>query len=420
LAMISIAVISTAVLVSAIGALLFHDSDTPLTFFVLGDSQGYQGGIEVVAETADEEKPAFVFHTGDLTPFGQENQYQAVEDALADLQVTFHATEGNHDIRLGGGFRFVERFGSANYSFDVNGAHCAVINTSSGDMSESEIRWFERDLSESQAEWKFVFTHMPLFNPVSGIDHTLSNLTTAGRLIEIAEQTGVDAVFAGHLHLFNLTEKNGVKYAVSGGAGTSLYGNETSGGIFHYLNVTLDGNELSIEPVLLPAPSFERDSFVLRGSGEDVVLTVRDLQVMNQVEGFSSFQNQLGNWRGQGTYRGVAFSDILEIIGGLGEDSNLIVRASDGVEQAFSYSNVYPNETWTELQGPMVLAYSYNGTLVPAWEDGLRLVMMPEDGMYSNEDCEATSEPGQGYNVYASAGARWLRWVAVIEVVAAT
>ena len=94
-------------------------------------------------------------------------------------------------------------------------------------------------------------------------------------------------------------------------------------------------------------------------------------------------------------------------------NDTLIVRSFDGYAQEFSYANVYPNTTWAEIQGPMVLAYTYNDTSILDWADGMRLVMIPTDGGYSNVDANQTSESGD----IISAGALWVRFVSVIEVI---
>jgi hypothetical protein len=93
-------------------------------------------------------------------------------------------------------------------------------------------------------------------------------------------------------------------------------------------------------------------------------------------------------------------------------DDKLVVKSFDGYSQEFSYSNVYPNTTWAEIQGPMILTYAYNETRVLEWTDGMRLVMIPPDGAYSNSDAIQTSESG-----VISAGARWIRFVLLIEVI---
>jgi 3',5'-cyclic AMP phosphodiesterase CpdA len=395
----------------------FSNSKKKLNFFVFGDSQGYQGGLEQLVAIANEYRPDFVFHCGDLTPFGQEHQYIDVLTTLDGLDVPLYTTPGNHDIRLGGGARYIEQFGSPNYSFSIGSAHFTVFNTSAGDISEEDFDWLKSDLTRSAADWKFVFTHIPPFDPRSGGNHTLLNTTTSNRLISLFNSTGVNIVFAGHIHMYNQTIVNGVRYIISGGAGASLAAEPDQGGIYHFVNITLSGADLAIEPIKLNPPELQRDSVLIVGANEHVTLTFDDLSIMDSIERYSSFQNQFGNWRGQGTYKGVKISTLVELVGGIDTNSRIRIVAADGFEQNYCYWNVYPNESWYEIQGDMTLAYRYNNSRVPDWEDGFRLVMLPQDGGYSNEDCTTTSVPGMGCQIYMSAGARWVRWVKLIEVI---
>ena len=388
-----------------------------LEFYVFGDSQGYQKGIYEIAEDALTDQPDFVFHLGDLTPFGQQNQYEAVSTALHQFHVPVFTTIGNHDIRLGGVSYYSEYFGPSMYSFDYGSAHFAVFNTSTGDVSQSELAWLESDLSHSDSDWKFVFTHMPIYDPRPSFNHTILNATTASILNSLFTSTHVNAVFAGHIHLYNHSVINGIDYVISGGAGATLYADSEDGGIYHYVRVTIQETSMTITPVVIPEPSINRDMVVIRGHSEDITLTIDDLMQLNQTEGFSSFQNFYGNLRGQGMYVGVKVSDLLKLIGGMDSSDLLTITSSDGYQQDYSYSNVYPNASWHALQGDMLLAFSYNGTLVPDWNEGLRIIMLPEDGIYSNDDCLATSELGMGYNIYPSAGARWVSNVKLIEVI---
>ncbi len=396
-----------------------EDPQDGLKFYVFGDSQGYQSGIYAIAEDAITDQPDFVFHLGDLTPFGQPNQYEAVSDALSQFHVPVFTTAGNHDIRLNGSFYYLDYFGSSTYSFDYGPAHFVIFNSSSGDVTESELNWLESDLVQSDQDLKFVFTHIPVYDPHPGMNHTLLNSTTTSRLCSIFESTGVNTVFAGHIHLYNQSLRNTVNYVISGGAGATLYSDTEMGGLYHYVRVTIQDSIITIDPITLPEPDIERDMIVIRGNSEDITLTTDDLLQMNQLEGFSSFQNFFGNWRGHGIYRGITVSELLTFIGGMGSTDILRAISFDGFQQDYSYSNVHPNASWSVIQGEMVLAFSYNGTLVPEWDQGLRIIMLPSDGAYSNEDCQATSEPGMGYNIYASAGARWISNVERIEVISA-
>jgi predicted phosphodiesterase len=405
----------TILVVSSVGVVLYSQfqDDGIINFYVFGDSQGYQGGVEQIVATANLHRPDFLFHCGDLTPFGQENQYQAIKAVLDQSVAPVYTTMGNHDLKDGGGVLYQEYFGSSTYSFDFGPAHFTIFNTSSGYVSSQEFAWLEQDLTQTEAEFRFIFTHIPLFDPRNGENHTLFNTTAGTQLMSLFETHEVDAVFAGHIHMYNETVENGVRYVVTGGAGASLYAEAENGGIYHYMNVTLDDSGLTIEPVILDTPSLPRDVVSIKGLTEDMTLTLDDLIQMETVTEFSSFQNQYDNWRGHGTYSGVAISDLIDLVGGMGINDTLVVRSFDGYAQEFGFSNVYPNTTWNEIQGPMVLAYSYNGTSVLDWADGMRLVMMPSDGGYSNLDAIQTSESDD----VISAGARWVRFVSLIEVI---
>jgi 3',5'-cyclic AMP phosphodiesterase CpdA len=407
--------IITILLVSSTAMIFFLRiaDDDSLNFYVFGDSQGYQGGLEQIVAAANIHRPNFLFHCGDLTPFGQENQYQSVKAVLDQSIVPVYATIGNHDLKDGGGALYEEYFGSSTYSFDLGPAHFTVFNTSSGDISSQEFSWLEHDLEQTEAEFRFVFTHIPPFDPQTEENHSLFNSTTSAELMSLFEVHDVDVVFTGHIHMYNETVVNGVRYVITGGAGASLYADEDSGGIYHYMNVTLDESGLTIEPVILDTPSLPRDVVAVRGSVEDVTLSLDDLLQMDEVTGFSSFQNQYDNWRGYGTYTGIAIFELVELVGGITTNDTLVIRSFDGYAQEFSFSNVYPNTTWAEIQGPMILAYAYNDTSVLDWTDGMRLVMIPPDGGYSNTDANQTSAFGD----VISAGARWVRFVSVIEVI---
>jgi len=405
-----ILLISTTAVIFLFGQ---SDDNTTLNFYVFGDSQGYQSGVEEIVATANQYMPQFIFHCGDLTSFGQENQYQDIKAVLDQSQVPVYTTIGNHDLKEGGGALYAQYFGSSTYSFDYGPAHLTVFNTSSGDVTEHELAWLEQDLSDSDSEYKFVFTHIPPFDPVSELNHSLLNSTTSTRLITLFEELNVDAVFTGHIHLFNDSIVNGVRYIITGGAGASLYADEDHGGIYHFVNVTINESGLSIEPVLLGSPIIARDTVVVRGSDEDVTLSLNDLLQMVSIQGFSSFQNQYDNWRGQGMYEGIPVSTLIGLVGGMTANDTLIVRSFDGYYQEFTYSNVYPNSSWSEIQGPIILAYEYNDTQVLDWTDGMRLIMIPPDGAYSNEDAALTSSAS-----VTSAGSRWVRFVSFLEVIA--
>jgi len=144
-------------------------------------------------------------------------------------------------------------------------------------------------------------------------------------------------------------------------------------------------------------------------------LALPQLVEMNRVSGNARFQNQYGNWRNYGLYTGVNLSAIIEKVGTMGTDDVVRVNATDGTSQLYSHDNLYPNATFYNLQGHLVLAYAYNGTVAPSWDSGLRIVFVPPDEAYSNDDANKTT-PAAWFPLGSSAGSRWLKWVATIEL----
>ena len=108
------------------------------------------------------------------------------------------------------------------------------------------------------------------------------------------------------------------------------------------------------------------------------------------------YQNQYGNWRDEGVYTGVRLTDL---IGPNADYETLLVEAADG------YTFEIDRFRAEDSEYPMFLAYAFNGAEVPGWEDGFRIVVLPEDGGVSNEE----------YGV-PSAGSYWVRNVIKITL----
>ncbi len=172
-------------------------------------------------------------------------------------------------------------------------------------------------------------------------------------------------------------------------------------------------------PTLLPTPiQGEVDIQVINGSTV-LNLTLSDLVPLTTGEssGTSTSQNRFENWVSNGEYIGVSLATLIELVGGMDANDVIKVNASDGYTQYYAYPNVYPNASYAPLQGNLILAYSFNSTTpgshIGAWGDGPRTVFLPSDNAYSNDDANQTTHPAW---FFGSAGARWVRNVATIEV----
>lgn len=149
---------------------------------------------------------------------------------LPHLNVPFYASLGNHDHHNGNGRFQVEyaprskkwKMPTAYYTFTqkIDAQHHAqffaldtetISSTKTPDTAQLE--WLERELKNSQATWKIVFGHHPVF---SYGDHgnTPAMITHVRPLLE---QYNVDAYVCGHDHDRQLLAPvNGVYYIISG------------------------------------------------------------------------------------------------------------------------------------------------------------------------------------------------------------
>jgi predicted phosphodiesterase len=379
-------------------------------FAVLGDGQGKNDILARILDSLD--GCDFVIHCGDLTPSGADSEFRAVEEVLNASGVPVFTTPGNHDARLGELGAYVSRFGPADYSFTYSGLDFVFVDSSDLSITEEELERAKEAFGDSQR--KIMVTHVPSYDPF-GANHTL-DAASCDRVQAFALENGLAGVYSGHVHAFYILEVEGTEFLISGGAGGTLVD-----GVHHHVVVTAGGPDLTYEKVDL-INEWEQSPYVtLMGRGGEVVnLTFSQLMDMDFLTAYSSYENLYGNTGGQGTYSGPSVASLIALVGGMVEGDTLRVVGSDGYDEEFGYLNVYPDSDWLALQGNMMVAMEHDGETPPDWEDGPRLAFLAPDGLYSNSDCEATSYEDQGYFLYPSAGARWVRFVASIIVEAGT
>jgi len=240
----------------------------PFSFAVFGDSRPgdrpYSPVLQAIATEVGSLRVPFVIGTGDYIE-GSSNQstvrrqWEGFFTGLAPLQagttIPVALAPGNHDIV---GVRrnaeiFLEYFRYLYFSFDHEGCHFIILDSESlgseGRIAGNQLQWLKQDLAAHQdAKFTFVALHRPLY-PVDG--HVGSSLdeyaSDRDALHALFVQQGVDCVFAGHEHLYNYQERDGVYYFITGGAGAPLYAAPERGGFHHYLLVSVGEDRYTVE-----------------------------------------------------------------------------------------------------------------------------------------------------------------------------
>lgn len=241
------------------------------TFAVIGDNRsGDRVYAKIIYQTMFR-KPLFVVNTGDIIPHpGDREEWSHFKEISRPIDVPYFLTPGNHDIDderteqiwrdevdLPGNETF--------YSFTV-GKNLFVVLNSCEPKAERKIignqfEWLSRTLDPVRYEHQFVFLHHPLFM-WKGATHERESLDRHPKdrdhLHQLFIQKKVDAVFAGHEHLYRRMEKDGVYYIITGGAGAPLYG---KGEFNNVMLLNIDGARVVAKVV--DRDGMLRDEFVM-------------------------------------------------------------------------------------------------------------------------------------------------------------
>lgn len=124
------------------------------------------------------------------------------------------------------------------YSYSVNDSYFIFLDSEikgeEGSIVNDQLRWLNNKLNsvslETIVNHIFIFLHRPLFP--QGF-HQNSHQDNNDELHELfLEHIKIRIVFAGHEHMFNRLERDGLTYIISGGAGGKL--NRGYGGDYHH------------------------------------------------------------------------------------------------------------------------------------------------------------------------------------------
>ena len=167
----------------------------------------FQSAIDLV--NALPAQPDFVVHTGDLTHFSTNEQFDQVKQMLSTLRTgQVVVLPGEHDSTDDAGQKYRQFFGAGTqgdgwFSFDHRGAHfVALVNTINlqklGHLGAEQLAWLEADLKRVSSETPLVvFSHIPLFAMYPDWGWGTDDATTA---LSRMRRFGSVTVLNGHVH----------------------------------------------------------------------------------------------------------------------------------------------------------------------------------------------------------------------------
>jgi acid phosphatase len=198
---------------------------------------------------------------------------------LLDQNVRFYAALGNHDLEYDGGKSMIAdkaRFNILDdrgyYSFEPESAPSGLvkffvlntvpIHTRKGDPKQLE--WLKDELSKSNATWKIVYYHHPMYSSEGShrVDHRFRNAAE-----QILIDGGVKLTLAGHNHFYSRMKPiGGITHITSGGGGRYLL--EPDGGLqtaqvsekFHFMYFEVFPDRIDFWAIPAVGPPIEKDS----------------------------------------------------------------------------------------------------------------------------------------------------------------
>ena len=230
-----------------LGSWSFASSDS-FAFIVFGDNRdGDKIFMDLIQKVNGEKDIAFAVNTGDLVSLGRQSEYAKYKKMISKLKIPVYNVLGNHDGVYGGWRTFQKLFGALYYSFDYQNSHFIILNNAFREsFNPSQFDWLKKDLAATKARHKFVFMHKPTFDPSEIYkDYIMSGREVTQELMQLFTKRKVDYVFAGHIHGYAKSERNGVTYVVTAGAGAPLYLPAAVGGFNHYVRIDVEDGKVS-------------------------------------------------------------------------------------------------------------------------------------------------------------------------------
>ena len=173
-----------------------------VTFIAYGDTRTHPAVHQAIARNFKRFNPEFILHTGDLVEKGEQYNLWAKE-FFAPLrgvidEIPLYAAVGNHEEN---GTNYLTQLHLPDkqrwYSFDAGPVHFLALDYHYTKTNQAQFQFATRDLMQSQAPWKVVFLHYPMFN-VGGHDTAWGHEC----YLPLFHQAKVDMVIAGHSHIY--------------------------------------------------------------------------------------------------------------------------------------------------------------------------------------------------------------------------
>jgi len=226
------------------------------SFAIMGDNKNSFKIFSKILKDIDNDHYNFAIDVGDLVFGGEKEKYRTFYNMIKNEKTPFLVAVGNHDIRESGAENYFDIFGKFYYSFNFGNSLFIILDDANEERIDAvQMKWLEEQLQRNY-QHKFVFLHVPPFDPRPETDHSLSNRQNAEEFMNLMEKYKPDVIFASHIHAYFDEMRNGINYVITGGAGSELWGTDPDHYFNHYIKVEVDGDKISKEVIRFPSVDY--------------------------------------------------------------------------------------------------------------------------------------------------------------------
>ena len=231
------------------------------SFIVFGDNKNSITTFNRIVKKINREDVLFAIDDGDLVFDGEMEKFRFFIQQIRHLKKPLFTVIGNHEVRERGKANYYDLFGPYYYSFSVGNTYFIMLDDSNeDDIDPWQLEWLKKEL-EAGKNYKhlFVFMHVPLFDPRKGDrkkGHSLSDITLANKLNELFDKYPITMLFASHIHGYFKGVWGKTPYIITGGAGAELFGTNPMHYFYHYIKVSIKGNEVTYKVIKVKSPKY--------------------------------------------------------------------------------------------------------------------------------------------------------------------
>ena len=223
------------------------------SFAVFGDNKNSISVFKKLIEKINDDDVVFSIETGDLIDnmFDGESEYRTYVEQIKRLKKPLLVIPGNHETE-GSSCAYNRLFGRLYYSFAFGDAYFLALNGSHEEgLGPQQYAWLKEELKKSgHFKYRFVFMHIPLYDPEAGeyqTGHSITDKNVSEKLNTLFDDYRVTMVFTAHVHGYYAGKWHKTPFTITGGAGAELGGTDPNHFFYHYIKVNVSGDGVSYE-----------------------------------------------------------------------------------------------------------------------------------------------------------------------------